>query len=362
MSDTGERSSAMPDPIEALAAVLVRWGEALRGWESRLTGPRTIGPEIAIRSYRFLVQRQAETLGTHARAFRLADAADRLRSFDFGVRHDLRTVALRETGQSGRLAVALLSPPNRVYLRADVRGDGRVVEVLGDLVRARDVVILVPGMTNVLANYETELRTKAVDLLAELQRQSPRIPVAVVAWLGYDTPDLSVSGLVDARQSVKAREGAESLAADLVAIRRINSSARITAVGHSYGSVVLGQAMQRGLDRKGVASVVVVGSPGMDADSRRKLGSPAIDLWASKATLSTPVPFSLPFPFVGPVIPVLRRLTVDPIAFAPAHGEDPSAKGFGAHRFSSNGTTSHGAYFEPGSEALRNVAKIALAK
>ena len=102
---------------------------------------------------------------------------------------------------------------------------------------------------------------------------------------------------------------------------------------------------------------IVVGSPGMDANSRKQLGSPGISLWASKGTVATPILMPILLP---PPLPIIRRITVDPISFAPAHGEDPSADGFGAKRFSSEGAKTHGAYFDPGSIAITNIVKIAL--
>ena len=320
----------------------------------------------AIRMYRLSIDETRRQVVVRARAFHDADSRAQLSERTAHARRILLAAAAQDSADDAAVRQVLGPRLDRVFLRADGRGDGQVVEVLGDLVGAKHVVLIVPGMTNELANYETGLRPKAVNFLAEMRRQAGHNDVAVVAWLGYDTPDGSVGGLYRARGSGLAKRGAASLTADLRTIRQITATSHLTVVGHSYGSVVLGQAMHRGLRRREVADVVVVGSPGMDASSRRELGSPDVTLWASKATLTVPKRVTSPFNrikvLLPPLIPDIGAVTVDPVAFAPAHGEDPSAHGFGAQRFSSSGTLTHGSYFAPNSVALNNMAKIAVGK
>lgn len=348
-------SSANADDLDAFSVRIHLWSQGLRSWERRLDHKRTVVAAASLRTYWMLLEAQGKRLHGHARAFRTADAKQLLSTLSASAH---RTLANAAAGSAGARSVAessLAKRAERVYLRADGRGDGRIVEIFGDVVNAEHIVFVVPGMTNDLTNYETQLRSKALNLLAEIQRQSPNSKVAVVAWLGYDTPDLTVRGVYQARGSALAKEGATALLADLLIVRRLNPQAHITAVGHSYGSVVLGQAMRHDLDAAGISDVVVVGSPGMDATSRSGLRSPGVQLWASKGTVAPIVPLYSPFPDV-------KKVTLDPIAFAPAHGEDPSAKGFGARRFSSEGVVSHGGYFESGSTSLKNIGRIALGR
>ena len=354
-------SSATYNDLSVLALLLHQWSEGLAQWERRLE-VRTLPAAVALRSYRFGIERQEGFLRLRAVAFQRADSGHRLSVMHERAVAVLLTSAVENHGKRAGLRRSLATHPERRYLRADGRGDGQVVEVLGDLPSAEHVVFLVPGMTNELANFDTQLRVRALRFLDELHRQSPKAKVAVVAWLGYDTPDLDVRGLLQARESGRAKQGAVSLRKDLAEIRRLNPAAHLTAVGHSYGSVVLGQAMRHGLDGAGVSDVVVVGSPGMDANRRRDLGSPRIALWASKAAVRVGPAVSVPMPFPLPRIRFPGPVAVDPISLAPAHGEDPSAKGYGARQFSSKGAMSHGAYFNPGSESLRNMANIALGR
>jgi Alpha/beta hydrolase len=245
---------------------------------------------------------------------------------------------------------ALVNDPTATYLRADGAGDGRVVQVFGDLVSAQHIIVFVPGMDNEINDYRESLQKRAQSVLAEMQRQAGLgVPVAVVAWLGYDTPDYTPLRLVtQAATSNKARDGAKALETDITLVRKQNPRAHITVLAHSYGTVVLAEAMQRGLK---VGDAIAVGSPGMNTNSRKFLLSPNVKFWASKSQKTA---WSLGFKKV---------LTMpDPISVLPTHGEDPSAKGFGANRFSSGDSIGHSDYFRSGTAALRNIVAIGLGR
>ena len=133
--------------------------------------------------------------------------------------------------------------------------------------------------------------------------------------------------------------------------------------------------MRSRVDRLGIDDVAVVGSPGMNVQSRRALGHADIDVWAARVKGTTgpvrldpsglwrlTVPGMLPFRFgpfgQGPIV-VSPPVPRDVVPFAPFHGEDPSAKGFGANRFSVAGAVDHSTYFVPGTLSLENLARIA---
>jgi len=260
---------------------------------------------------------------------------------------------------SQRMAAA-----GRVYLRADDGGDGRRLEVLGDLAAAKHVVFLVPGMTNSLDNYETQLRPKAVALYNEMRAQlGSGARVAVIAWLGYNTPDATVFGLIDAATSVSAERGARQLEADLDLLHQHGMRAHVTIVGHSYGSVVAGRAMKDDdRHRLPVNDVVVVGSPGMDARSRGELRSPDVRLWAGK-TSSPGVPRAVVMASGGSLFLLDKGLRViggtDVVPMAPVHGPDPATKGFGARSLPTDGH-GHSEYFTPGTRSLKSIARVAV--
>jgi hypothetical protein len=213
----------------------------------------------------------------------------------------------------------------------DPSGDGRIAQVIGDLATADNVAVVVPGMTNDMHNFDA-VRTNAWNLEQAMRRASPGTSHATIAWLGYDTPDDGPG----AASPGAANDGSMALRNVITEVDRVNSDGRVSVVAHSYGSVVAGRAMQSGLD---VEAVAVVGSPGMGgfgSSSRADLGSPGIDLYAGTHAW-------------------------DPVPFAPTHGEDPSATGFGSTRFETD-VSGHSSYFHQGSRSLDNLARIAVGR
>lgn len=223
-------------------------------------------------------------------------------------------------------------------LAYDERGEGRVVEVLGDLDSADRIAVVVPGSGHSLDNFWTSEskaapRRNGIALRDELRGQAPDAKTAVVVWTGYDTPE-RVN--IDAARSERAIPGARDLAR---LTKMLPGHAEITLIGHSYGTVVCGRAA--GTAR--VTDVVALGSPGLDAHSVADLDTDAT-VWAA-------------------------RTADDPIRFAPnvrvggvGHAANPADSKFGASVFGVGEIQGHDNYYEPGSESLRNVARIVLGR
>ncbi|RDI33238.1 alpha/beta hydrolase [Lentzea flaviverrucosa] len=220
------------------------------------------------------------------------------------------------------LLIALPSvAPSIAQWRSDV---ARRVAVVGDLSTARDVVVLVPGSDVDVGRFERTVGRMA----SNLYEQARRDDLAVIAWLGYRTPQ----GLgVDAMTGSLARQGADALV-DFV--RSLRTPARVHVVGHSYGSVVVGLAAHE-LD---VADVVFTGSPGVRADSVAQLGTGA-RVWALRSSGDW-----MRF------VPNARLLDL-------GHGTDPASDGFGATALRFEGGK-HDTYYEPGSETLNALVRI----
>ncbi len=305
----------------------------------------------------------------------VADVAEQFRKADLGRLLDgwsaLAAAALSSASNASASKTLKMVPGARL-LRLDTSGDGRLVEVRGDLLTAKHVVILIPGMSNDLSNVDSDLRPNSDAIFNEMKTQLGGDDVAVITWLGYDTPDMSPAGVLQVAGSKQAEVGAKQLLADVTALRSGGLNAHVTVVGHSYGSVVVGIAMKKGLQ---VDDVVVVGSPGMDAPSRKALGSPNIQVWASATGRPTTkagrvvdkarnVAFGIASPLIGPVVvvPLVEHATGgDGVTKAVAHEDDPAQPGFGSTVFVSGGS-GHSAYFDQGSSGLANIAKIATGK
>ena len=236
------------------------------------------------------------------------------------------------------LAYAAQVAAGRHLLAYDPRGDGRVVEVLGDLSKANHVAVIVPGSGHSLENFWTSTspmapRRSGAQLRAEIRRQFPTEQVAVVVWLGYDAPE-NVD-LVAAR-SDRAFVGAGDLAALTQILPR---GVRTTLIGHSYGSVVVGHAASRAR----ADHVVLLGSPGVDMATAADLRTPST-VWAATGSR-------------------------DPIRFVPSvriadigHGADPTSPAFGARTFATGTIPGHDGYYLPGSTSLANLARIVVGR
>ena len=232
----------------------------------------------------------------------------------------------------------------RQLLRFDTSGDGEIVEVLGDLETARHLAVLVPGVGNDLAGFEDGLRANATALL----EGAGRADVAVVAWLGYDPPDDLLAATN--RHPVAAARSLSSFLAGLGI--SVGQNIHMSIIGHSYGSLVTGRALQMGAV---VDEVVFIGSPGVGVDHVSKLGLPATTrVWAGRAA-SDPIRFARAIECLE-VIPVCYP-SDDRLFF----GVDPTDPDFGARRFPVEEEPvrdAHSAYFRRGSESLRSLTAI----
>ncbi len=229
-------------------------------------------------------------------------------------------------GRVGAAFEAADSEPTILFL--DPSGDGRIIEVYGDLETATKVAVVVPGIESTLANEARSLRQSAKHLYDEARAMGDD-DVAVVAWLGYDTP-----GLLGAPFEANAAVAARDLAA-FVRNLDLGSSVTTTVVAHSYGSLVTGIALRDfGLT---VDNVVVLGSPGMDANRASELHLGPTHLYALRA----------PFDIVG---------------WSEHFGRDPSDPRFGSTRLATgtgdHAPSGHSSYFDTGTVSLHNVAAV----
>ncbi|GAA3210564.1 alpha/beta hydrolase [Actinocorallia longicatena] len=221
----------------------------------------------------------------------------------------------------------------------DPSGDGRAIEVFGDLATARHIAVLVPGTGWDLEKLiEGSRQANPVDaaqrLLPVMKSMAPDARTAVVVWLGYDAPE-SIDR--QAFRSERAIEGADALVGY---VRTLPAGASITLVGHSYGSVVIGRAASR---LPQVSDIVALASPGMDALSVADLGTGA-RVWAARAD-DDPIEFT----------PHLRWIGY-------GHETDPIAPEFGATVFRTGPVHGHGGYYSKGTECLDNLARIILGR
>jgi len=228
---------------------------------------------------------------------------------------------------------------DRTLLEYDGSGDGHIVEVIGDLTTAENIVVLIPGVGTDLSNYEAVLRRDAQNLADHLEGSES----AVITWLGYDPPD----SVLTAVSAGPAKEGALRLAEFLAAL----PPAHTTVVGHSYGSLVAGlSARDVGI---AVDELVFIGSPGVGTDNVEELELPSsTTVWAAISP-KDPIRLARPHCLTAP-----DRCLSDPEVLFGVAPTDPS---FGASTFAAGDApfwAAHSSYYDRGSTSLDNLAKI----
>ncbi|MGP3960443.1 alpha/beta hydrolase [Nonomuraea sp. 3N208] len=210
----------------------------------------------------------------------------------------------------------------------------RLVRTYGDVATADRVAVIVPGADTTVATFDDSTRRPggaARALLAEAARLAPGERLAVVAWLGYDSPPtLSLGAIIDDA----AVEGAAELRRTVAGLRT-RTDAPIVLLCHSYGSVLCAEAAASGLP---VTDLAVFGSPGLDVPSVAAL-PPRV--WAGLGD--------------DDWIRFVPKTKIGPLGF----GTDPMSPGFGARVFDV-GPGGHSDYFSPGTASLRNLTMIAL--
>ncbi|MBT1681333.1 alpha/beta hydrolase [Curtobacterium aurantiacum] len=241
--------------------------------------------------------------------------------------------------------------PRRFLVALDTRGSGRAAISIGDLDTAADVTVVVPGMFFTVTGQMTDFTNTANDLsreeatLAPLAATGNGSGAAVVAWMGYRTPDLS-----NILSLALARTGAERLGRTVDGLRQIRAGdqPRVNIVAHSYGSTTAMMALATG--RMTADTLTVLGSPGSDVRS-------ASDLAVASGQV-----------FVG-------GAHSDPIAGSGYFGTDPGGASFGSTVLDLAGgadalsagdvfrrPVGHNDYLKPGTASLHDVALIGIGR
>lgn len=243
--------------------------------------------------------------------------------------------------------------PQRFLVTLDTRAAGRAAISIGDLDTAADVTVIVPGMFFTVTGQMADFTNTANDLASEQATLAPLAAggsgdgsgVAVVAWMGYRTPDLS-----NIMSLSLADTGAQRLERTVDGLRQIRDGdqPRLNIVAHSYGSTTALMALASG--RMSADTLTVLGSPGSDVRSSAEL-----------AVASDEV-------FVG----VAHS---DPIAGSGYYGTDPGGASFGATVMDLAGgadalaagdlfrrPVGHNDYLKPGTASLHDVALIGVGR
>lgn len=235
----------------------------------------------------------------------------------------------------------------RLYLlRVDPAEFGRAVIAMGNPDTADNTAVLVPG-----TNSNVEKISGQLDRLRSLQTATdgldPSKKTAVISWMDYEAPQFSPGERLDVGVAAtnRAEEGGEALRDFTAGVRAAQDGrpARLTVIGHSYGSTTVGAgaAGGSGLEADGI---VVLGSPGTTVESARELHMDPKHVYAGAAD-------------DDPIVGYFSDKSL---------GADPTTRSFGGQRIVTD-TSGHSGYWdvtEDGrpSESLANQARIITGK
>ncbi|WP_231626884.1 alpha/beta hydrolase [Streptomyces apocyni] len=277
-----------------------------------------------------------------------------------------------------RLELGKEPPPPMYLLGISDEGNGRAIVSYGNPDTSRNVSAFVPGLGSKLDTAFTgdDGLKRALDTARGAQRYDPS--TASIAWLGYDAPQLPAESLAnntDIALTGNAKAGASSYNEFMAGISATNETPdpRVTAIGHSYGSLTVGQAAQQPGGITGADNIILVGSPGTGANSAQDLnvdqghvfvGAADNDL-VTKAPSKEHTAAALAFP--GPIGVAVGQVA-DPGNDNLWFGRDPASEAFGATRFEVNngphvitgGVDAHTNYFDPKADRVSadNIARI----
>ncbi|MEV0294907.1 alpha/beta hydrolase [Nocardia sp. NPDC050710] len=178
------------------------------------------------------------------------------------------------------------APANAKLMLLDTAGRRtRAAVAVGDPDKADHVSVTAPGVNTTVGESIEGMTKEAANLQQEAESQlrdkGKNETVATIGWIGYDTPQPrnfpsleGIEGAGDTGTTARAEEGAAALSRfynGLEAAHDGESPPHITAVGHSYGSLTTGLALQQAGGHP-VTDMVVYGSPGIAARTPADLG------------------------------------------------------------------------------------------
>ncbi|MHA7652258.1 alpha/beta hydrolase [Mycobacterium sp. ML4] len=177
--------------------------------------------------------------------------------------------------------------PDRKLLLLDTQ-TGRQAHAaiaVGDPDTATHVSVTAPGLNTTVHGAIEGMGEEARLVRDESLRQLARTghtheTVSAIAWIGYDAPQIPetdssgrvLAGAWDVSHDDLARAGAYNLAGfyDGIGAAHDGDPAHLTAIGHSYGSLTTGLALQEPGDH-GVSDALFYGSPGIEASTPQQL-------------------------------------------------------------------------------------------
>ncbi|MEU6216569.1 alpha/beta hydrolase [Streptomyces sp. NPDC047022] len=269
------------------------------------------------------------------------------------------------------------SQPPMYLLGVGLEGNGRAIVSYGNPDTARNVSAYVPGLgTKLDGDFADGDVKRAFETAKGAGKLDPS--TASIVWLGYDAPQSA-----DVMSAGDAERGAPAYDSFMSGISATNENPdpHITAIGHSYGSRLVGAATQAPGGIPGADDIILVGSPGTGVDKAEDLGVGKNHVWVGAAAndivTHLPSPKEAEYGLIGapagPLGIMIGDKIADPHSDQLWFGTDPASKAFGANRFvtmpgpglfhdslTSPDVSAHSHYFSPDKDRIsaKNIAAI----
>ncbi|MEU5364616.1 alpha/beta hydrolase [Streptomyces sp. NPDC005925] len=230
------------------------------------------------------------------------------------------------------------SQPPMFLLGVGLEGNGRAIVAYGNPDASKNVSAYAPGLgTKLNAEFADGTVKRAFYTAQGAQKFDPSS--SAIVWLGYDAPQS-----IDVMTTADAERGAPAYNSFMSGISATNENTdpHVTAIGHSYGSRLVGAATQEAGGIPGADDIILVGSPGVGVDKAENLGVGKDHVWvgAAENDIVTKLPSSkevvagtMGFFGGGPLGAYLGGDIADQGDDDIWFGKDPASKAFGANRF-----------------------------
>jgi len=233
--------------------------------------------------------------------------------------------------------------PPAYLLGFDTEKNGRAILANGNPDTAAHTAVYVPGTTSNLAGINGDIG-RMTDLWRESEAMAGGKEVSTITWLGYDAPQSVVK---DAPFRHYADDGAPAFNAFMDGLNVANttdSGGHHTAIGHSYGTTLIGSAARQG--ELNADDVVFAGSPGVQVGEASQMDVPKGHVWNEEAK--------------GDPVPDLGRFGHGGSQWRFGGGVAiiPSDELFGANQMATGTSEGHSEYWDPDTDSLRNQAAV----
>ncbi|PVD04860.1 alpha/beta hydrolase [Streptomyces sp. CS147] len=233
--------------------------------------------------------------------------------------------------------------PPAYLLGFDTEKNGRAIVANGNPDTAAHTAVYVPGTTSNLGGIGGDIG-RMTELWRESEAMAGGKEVSTITWLGYDAPQSVVK---DAPFRHYADDGAPAFNQFMDGLNVTNSTdsgGHHTAIGHSYGTTLIGSAARQG--ELNADDVVFAGSPGVQVGEASQMDVPKGHVWNEEAE--------------GDPVPDLGRFGHGGSQWRFGGGVAiiPSDELFGANQMTTGESEGHSEYWDRDTDSLRNQAAV----